>query len=263
MDSGTPSLADMQRFIEQVADDARTMSLAHFRRPIAIDTKADDSPVTIADRNIEAMVRERIAETYPTHGIFGEEHGKERMDAEFVWVIDPIDGTRSFISGWPLWGSLYALLHHGKPVLGMIDVPAMNERWIGLSGSASLNGEPCHASPRERLSEATLYATSPDIFSASELACFEQVCEAAHTRRFGGDCYCYAMLASGHVDAVVEAGLQPYDYLASAPIIEAAGGVITDWRGRALTTNSGGRVVAAATPALHQAIIAITATLAE
>ena len=246
-------LAAFSSFAQTLTDHVRPLSRKWFRHPLAVDTKADESPVTQADREVEAALRDVIAQHYPAHGIFGEEFGSLHAEAEFVWSLDPIDGTRAFISGNPLWGTLLALLHRGKPVLGVIDIPMLNERWIGAAGSsAQLNGEDCGVSACTELRQAILYATSPDIFEGAELAAFDALTQAARMRRYGGDCYSYGLLASGHVDLVVEAGLQPYDYLALIPVIEGAGGVITDWTGQPLSLESQGRVVAAATPQLHR-----------
>lgn len=246
-------LAEYSSFAQTLADRVRPLSRKRFRHPLSIDTKADESPVTQADREVEAALREAIAQHYPQHGIFGEEFGALHTEAELVWSLDPIDGTRAFISGNPLWGTLLALLHRGRPVLGLIDIPMLQERWIGAADSpARLNGEICQASACTELRNAILYATSPDIFEGAELAAFDALTGAARMRRYGGDCYSYGLLASGHVDLVVEAGLQPYDYLALMPVIEGAGGVITDWSGQPLSLESQGRVVAAATPQLHR-----------
>lgn len=249
----SPTPEALAAFAVELAQAVRPISRRWFRHPLEIESKADLSPVTIADREIEQALRQRIAERFPLHGILGEEFGLAHGEAEYVWSIDPIDGTRSFISGYPLWGTLLALLHHGVPVLGVIDVPVLNECWVGVRGLGThLNGEPCHTGARGNLSDATLYATTPDIFDAAELAVFDALSRRVGMRRFGGDCYSYALLAAGHVDLVMEAGLQPYDYLALAPVIEGAGGVITDWQGRALTLSSGSRVLAAANPELHR-----------
>jgi inositol-phosphate phosphatase / L-galactose 1-phosphate phosphatase / histidinol-phosphatase len=248
---------DFETFAHGIADAARALSLPRFRNANDVHIKDDRSPVTAVDRAVEAMVRERIAAAFPEHGVLGEEYGSLRLDAEYVWSIDPIDGTRSFISGWPLWGTLLALLRDGRPVLGLIDMPVLGERWIGHVGAGTrLNGAPCRSRDCTQLAEATVYATSPDIFSAEESVVFERVSRAAHARRFGGDCYGYALLASGHIDAVIEADLKPYDYLALAPVVEAAGGVITDWQNRPLGLHSGGQVVASASAELHRQIIA-------
>ncbi len=255
-----PSLRDaLTAFAGELADEARGLSRRWFRAPVTVDTKADESPVTIADREVEAALRRRIAERFPSHGILGEEHGRDRIDAEFVWVIDPIDGTRSFITGWPLYGTLLALLWRGRPVVGLIDMPVLSERWVGRAGMPSqFDGAPCRTSGCAALADATLYTTSPDAFGTADLAVFESVSRRVRTRRFGGDCYSYGLLAAGFIDLVVEAGLQPYDYLSLVPVIEGAGGRITDWTGAPLTAESDGRVVAAATDALlAQALDAI------
>jgi histidinol phosphatase-like enzyme (inositol monophosphatase family) len=247
---------EFERFAAGIVDDARALSLPRFRQPVDVTLKGDLSPVTAVDRGVESMLRERIGQAWPGHGVLGEEYGATHTDAEFVWSIDPIDGTRSFISGWPLWGTLLALLRDGRPMLGILDMPALDERWVGHAGvGTTLNGVPCKASRCARLDAATLYTTTPDMFTADEWARFDRTSRAAYARRFGGDCYGYGMLASGHIDAVIEANLMPYDYLAIAPVVEAAGGVITDWEGRALGIDSGSRVAAAATPALHAALI--------
>jgi histidinol phosphatase-like enzyme (inositol monophosphatase family) len=253
-----PSLQALSDFAETLADEVRPLSLGWFRKRLEVDVKADESPVTIADRNVEQALRRRIAERFPAHGILGEEFGVAHGDAEFVWSIDPIDGTRSFITGYPLWGTLLAVLHRGKPLVGVIDMPMLAERWVGRLGQGAwLNGAACATSGVSRLADATVYATTPDIFQGAEADAFERLSRAARNRRFGGDCYCYALLASGHVDLVMEAGLQPYDYLALAPVIEAAGGVITDWDGQPLTLASRGRVIAAANARLHREALAV------
>lgn len=259
-----PSLQALSDFAETLADEVRPLSLGWFRRRLEIDLKADESPVTIADRNVEQALRRRIAERFPTHGILGEEFGSAHADAEFVWSIDPIDGTRSFITGFPLWGTLLAVLHRGSPVVGVIDMPVQAERWVGrYRQGAWLNGAACTTSKITRLSDATVYATSPDIFQGAEADAFARLSGAVRSRRFGGDCYAYALLASGHIDLVMEASLQPYDYLALAPVIEAAGGVITDWDGQPLTLHSRGRVIAAANAALHREALAVIGSVAS
>lgn len=252
----SPDLTIERRFAESLADAARRIVPTYFRKPLTVDIKADDSPVTLADREIERVLREMIAATYPDHGIFGEEQGVEGIDRRHVWVIDPIDGTKSFISGFPLFGTLIALLQDGVPVLGVVEASAMVERWVGIAGVGSwLNGTPCHTSDRKHLDMARLYATSPEQFSGDDRARFDLVSSKAALRRFGGDCYAYALVASGHIDAVVETGLKPYDYLPLAPVIQAAGGVMTDWQGAPLSLRSDGHVVAAATPELHSEIM--------
>lgn len=250
-------IADLVKFAETLAAEARRLSRRWFRHALEVQTKIDASPVTIADREVEATLRRRIAERYPEHGILGEEMGNDHTGAEYVWAIDPIDGTRSFISGYPLWGTLLAVLHKGTPMLGLIDVPVLDERWIGGADLATrLNGTRCRTSNCEQIDEASLYTTSPDLFEGADRAAFERLSETVHMRRFGGDCYNYAVLAAGYIDLVMESGLQPYDYLALVPVIENAGGVITDWAGRSLGMHSDGRVLAAANAELHQQALA-------
>jgi histidinol phosphatase-like enzyme (inositol monophosphatase family) len=251
--SASPSAPDLLATARALAAAARPIARRYFRQRLTVERKADSSPVTVADRSIEAELRRLLAARHPDHAIFGEEHGAERLGARFTWVIDPIDGTKSFVTGMPLFGTLIAVLDHGRPMLGLVDMPMLDEVWIGQAGQgASLNGQPCRSSGCTDPGAATLYATSPDIFSGPELAAFERLSRQVGLRRFGGDCYAYALLASGHVDLVVEVGLQPYDYLPLVPVIEEAGGVISDWSGRPLGLESDGRIVAAASPALHR-----------
>lgn len=252
------NIEELSFFALRLAELAGSISMPYFRKPLAVEHKADASPVTIADRSVEAAMRERIEKKYPTHGIFGEEHGKENLGGKQLWVLDPIDGTKSFITGMPTFGTLIAYLENGAPIIGVIDIPATDERWLGVSGQPTLfNGYECRTSPCRRLADANIYATSPDIFDAAGRDAFERVSRRAAMRRFGGDCYTYGLLASGHVDAVMEMSLEPYDYLALVSVIEGAGGVITDWTGSALHEGSDGRVIAAATPDLHAEIVSL------
>lgn len=254
--------AELKRLADlaaRFADQARGKSLQWFRTPLEILTKLDDSPVTLADREVETLLRQAIGKHCPGHGIWGEEHGRGHMDAEFAWMVDPIDGTRSFISGHPLWGTLLAVLWRGRPCMSLIDIPATQDRWTGLVGEPSrFNGLPCQTSHCHRLEDAVLMSTTPDMFTAAEHSVFERVSTQVRMRRFGGDCYGYGLLASGHIDLVIESELQPYDFMASIPVIEGAGGCISDWQGQRLTLASRGQVVASANPALHaQALAAL------
>ncbi|MGD9507405.1 MAG: histidinol-phosphatase [Geminicoccaceae bacterium] len=237
---------EFEGLAHRLADRAGEIQRRYFRSPVSVETKADASPVTIADREAEAAMRELIAAYYPEHGILGEEHGRERLDAEFVWVLDPIDGTKSFITGRPLFGTLIALAHRGRPVLGMIDQSILRERWVGSTGTDSVhNGRPIRVRSCPRLEDAVLFATSPLMFKAgAENSAFDRVQKRVHLPLYGGDCYAYGLLAMGFADLVIEAGLQPYDYMALVPVIEGAGGVITDWQGKPLDLDSSGQVVA-------------------
>ncbi|WP_431861980.1 histidinol-phosphatase [Azospirillum sp.] len=243
-------------FADSLAERTRPVIDRFFRQPLSVEEKGDGSPVTIADRAVEEMLRAAIRERFPDHGILGEEYGRQDMGRRFVWVIDPIDGTKSFITGLPLFGTLLALLDEGRPVLGVVEIQPLRERWVGVAGrGTTLNGRPCRTRACTRLEDAVLYATTPDIFAGADAEAFARVSAKARLRRFGGDCYAYALVATGTVDAVVEVGLQPYDYLPLVAVIEGAGGVITDWQGRPPGIDSDGRIVAAATPELHRAIL--------
>ena len=240
---------------EALADAARAVIRGYFRRKIAIDEKSDLTPVTIADREAEAAMRRLIEAQFPDHGIIGEEHGPTRADAEYVWVLDPIDGTKSFISGIPLFGTLIALTRSGRPVLGVIDQPILGERWLGAQGHPTFfNGARAHTRACASLAAATLYSTAPEgMFSGTDAVAFARLRAAVKLVRTGADCYAYAQLASGFIDLVVEGGLKPYDYCALVPVIKGAGGVMTDWQGRPLTLGSGGHVVACGDPRLAAA----------
>ncbi len=241
---------------ESLADAAGIVARRYFRTGIAVLGKADSSPVTIADREAETRMREIIARAFPDHGILGEEHGADRVDAEYVWVLDPIDGTKSFISGVPMFGTLIALLHRGRPVLGIIDQPILRERWLGAAGRKTMFcGKRASTRSCRRLADATLFTTSPHMFHGADARGFERLRRAIKLPRYGTDCYAYGLLASGHVDIVVEAGLKPHDYLAQATIIAGAGGVITDWQGRPLGLDSDGRICASGDRKLHTAIL--------
>jgi inositol-phosphate phosphatase/L-galactose 1-phosphate phosphatase/histidinol-phosphatase len=249
---------------EELADVAGAVIRGYFRQKIAVDDKSDLSPVTIADREAEAAMRRLIEERFPEHGIIGEEHGRTRPDAEHVWVLDPIDGTKSFISGIPLFGTLIALTWRGRPVLGVIDQPVSRERWVGAQGRpTTLNGAPIRTRPCARLGAATLYCTTPEMYRGEDAAAFARLRGAVKLTRYGADCYAYAVLATGFIDLVVEGDLKPYDWSALVPVIEGAGGVMTDWQGKALDLASDGRVVAAGDPALAQTARAVLARPVE
>ncbi|MGI9505402.1 MAG: histidinol-phosphatase, partial [Geminicoccaceae bacterium] len=229
--------ARLLTFAEQLADVAGAVITPYFRSKIAIDQKADDSPVTIADREAEEAMRAHIEKTYPDHGIEGEEFGAVRLDADYVWHLDPIDGTKSFITGRPLFGTLVSVAYRGKPLVGVIDHCMMKERWTGGVGLPSLwNAEDIAVRPCASLSEAVLYVTSPMMFKQpGEREAFARVEDAVALPMYGGDCYAYGQLSMGLADLIVEADLDTHDYLALIPIIEGAGGIVTDWEGRPLT----------------------------
>lgn len=255
-DGDAPDYASVVEFAGALADAARPVALRHFRTTLRVETKSDASPVTIADREIEAEMRAWIESRFPGHGIFGEELGWFAARNSCTWVIDPIDGTKSFISGMPTFGTLIAFCVDKVPEVGVIDMPALDERWIAAPGQpARHNGVPCRTRSCNTLSDAIIYTTSPDAFTPDEWALFDRLSRSAALRRFGGDCYSYGLLASGLIDAVVEAGLHPYDIMAAVPVIEAAGGIVTDWNGNPLTLESGGRVVATGSRTLHDNLL--------
>ena len=241
-------------FAEQLADAAAAVIRPYFRSKVAIDQKADDSPVTIADREAEQAMRALIERTFPDHGIEGEEFGGVRLDSDYIWHLDPIDGTKSFITGRPLFGTLVSLAHHGQPVAGVIDHCMMDERWTGATGMPSRwNGEPIAIRACQKLRDAVLYVTSPMMFKKpGEREAFARIEHAVGLPMYGGDCYAYGLLAMGFADVIVEADLDTHDYLALIPVIEGAGGVITDWKGRALDPGSDGRVLAAGDRRVHE-----------
>lgn len=247
-------------FLDRLADAASEAIMPHFRAEAAVDNKSDShfDPVTIADRNAEAAMRRLINATWPDHGIVGEEYGSERPEAELVWILDPIDGTRSFIMGLPVWGTLIGLLRNGVPVLGMMAQPFTRERfagdgtrawYTGPNGPRDLRMRPC-----ARLADASLFTTTPAMFKGDDRAAYDRVEAAVRLPRYGCDCYAYCMVAAGHADVVVEAGLQAYDIAPLIPVITGAGGRVTDWKGASAA--GGGGVVATGDPRLHDAVLA-------
>jgi inositol-phosphate phosphatase / L-galactose 1-phosphate phosphatase / histidinol-phosphatase len=236
----------------ELADAAGAAIRPYFRTALTVDDKADLSPVTAADRAAELAMRQMIAARFPEHGIIGEEYGREHEDAEYVWVLDPIDGTKSFISGVPLFGTLIALAHHGRPILGVIDQPISRERWVGAAGRATThNGAPIRSRACPGIAAATVFATTPDMFKGTDSGAFARVASAAKLVRYGADCYAYGLVALGFADVVIEAELKTYDFSAMLPIIEGAGGVATDWQGAPLGLSSDGRVLIAGDKRTH------------
>lgn len=240
-------------FAHELADAAGVVLRRHYRARVEVDYKDDASPVTIADREAERCMRELIGTRYPDHGIGGEEFANERGDAEWTWSLDPIDGTKSFVIGRPSFGTLIGLLHNGRPVLGIIDQPILHERWAGALGTPSkLNGDPIEVRSCPELAKAVLCTTSPQVFATpQEQAAFGGLERTVRFPVYGGDCYSYGLLAMGFADLVVEADLQLYDFAALVPVIEGAGGIITDWSGEPLRSGSDGRVIAAGDPRVH------------
>ena len=242
------------KFANYLADEARKISLYYFKRKIKIISKQDKyfDPVTIADINIQQKLHSLIEKKYPTHSMIGEEESIIK-DSEYEWCIDPIDGTKSFIQGVPLWGTLISLSKNNKIILGIADIPALNERYIGYENIAFkiINKKRTLLGVRKKvdLNNAILNSTSPYVFaSKSDQKKFEKVAKIAKSTRLGGDCYSYCLLADGHVDLVIESGLKPYDIRALVPIIKNSGGIIKSWEGDSVI--NGGRVLAAASKKL-------------
>ena len=254
---------------------AQRETLPYFRTAMAIDNKQADigayDPVTAADRNCESALRALIEENFPQDGIFGEEFGNVRLDAPFVWVIDPIDGTRAFVAGMPLWGMLVGLTHQGKPVAGLAYQPFIDEAFAAPGDGSAIwsKGEETQAMATRTatsLETAMLMTTTPALFDAEERAVYDRLEASVRNVRYGGDWYGYALVAAGTNDIVVESGLSPYDILALVPIIEAAGGAVTDWRGvplAALSSSFTGQVLAVGDKALIAPVSAILAPAAR
>lgn len=234
-----------------ITEEAAGIPRQFFRQGVDVVQKDNETPVTVADRETESFIREAIAEHFPDHAILGEEFGSTSGESEYQWIIDPIDGTRAFISGLPLFGMLVGLLERGRPIAGVVRMPALDEVYYGSSAGAFLNGERMSVSRAASLSEAFLYINEPDKIMRDASGVFGRLNAAGRDRRFCYDCYPHMLVAAGHVDACIDYDLQPYDYLPLVPVIEAAGGVISDWRGRPLGMVSDERVVSAATPSLH------------
>jgi myo-inositol-1(or 4)-monophosphatase len=216
--------------------------------------KADRSPVTVADRGAERAMRAVLAEHFPDHGILGEEYGLDRPEAPLRWVLDPIDGTRAFITGRPTFGTLVGLLRDGAPILGVIDQPVTGERWVGVAGRPTrfrgpFGGEPgCRPCPD--LAEAELSCTSPEMLGAAERPGWQRLSRAVRRVSWGGDCYAYGLLALGQIDVVAEGDMKPWDWAALVPVVEGAGGRVTGWDGRPLGPDGPGRVLAVGDPVL-------------
>jgi myo-inositol-1(or 4)-monophosphatase len=253
------TVIDFTAFIGRLATASGETILPFFRTSLSVDNKNshDFDPVTEADRAAEAVMRRLIKSNFPQHGIVGEEFGSEREDAEYVWVLDPIDGTKSFISGFPTWGTLIALLHRGTPVYGMMHQPYIGERFSGDSNSARFQGAGTGRKLAVRrcasLQEAVLFTTSPTLMNGADRDIFHQVEAGVRLSRYGGDCYSYCMLAAGHLDLVIETDLKPYDIAALIPIVAGAGGVVTTWDGK--PAQNGGRIVAAGDARVHEAAL--------
>lgn len=247
---------ELSDFAQYLADEAAKKTAPLFRN-VSHETKADGTVVSQADRDAEEVMRKLIAINFPEHAVFGEEFANDGKEAEFTWVLDPIDGTAAFLAGRPTFATLVALLHNGKPVLGLIDQPISGERWFAVNGETIFRNKPIYSRACRDVSEAFFATTSPFLFAENELAKIAQISAKTKQTIYGGDCYNYAQLAQGNIDVIVESGLKPYDYLAHVCIIENAGGVITDWHGNPLGLESDGKVVACGDKNLHEKLLKI------
>lgn len=248
-------LDDLKRFVVELAETSGEFIRPMYGQPgLAVEAKSDASPVTAADRGAEELLRARIGKKFPEHGIVGEEFGSERTDAEFVWVLDPIDGTKAFITGVPLWGTLIALLHRGQPVLGCIHQPILGQLMLGDGSTTKLNGHPVRCRVTTRIEDATLLTSDPyNPAKYQNGPAYESVAQRAKLVRTWADCYGYLLLASGWADVALDPIMNPWDIAALVPIVRGAGGSITDWHGGAAYPAES--TVACATSALHADVI--------
>lgn len=256
---------DYITFMNEIGDAAAAVSLKYFKKPLDILSKGkklgtEFDPVTVADRNTEFAIRELIREKYPTHSIMGEEHADETKSNNYKWIIDPIDGTRAYITGVPTWGTLVALKNGDDHEIGMIDQPYLKERFIGTKNGSTMNGAPIKCRPCDTIFNATISTTDPlQLFKDDdEQDRFFRVAAGAKMMRNGYDCYAYAMVAMGFMDVVVEAGLEAYDIQGIIPVIEGAGGIVTNWQGEKVT--EGGQIVACGDKRLHEQVIGLLNT---
>ena len=259
-------MSEFEQFALDLADASGSLIRKYFRADLNVEDKADNSPVTVADRLAETVIREMINDKYPSHDILGEEHGFQNTGSRWKWVIDPIDGTRSFVSGMPIFGTLISLLENDVPHLGIIDMPILHERWFSASGEecffypsdADQKKVVCKVSGKKNIGQAILYSADPKMFNSSQKPLYDRVSSQVKLPRFGGDCYSYGLLASGYIDLVIEADMKIYDLMALVPVIESAGGIISDWQGStAFDTNWDGCVVAASSEELHRQTISL------
>jgi inositol-phosphate phosphatase/L-galactose 1-phosphate phosphatase/histidinol-phosphatase len=247
------AVALAERLVEASAAEIRP----RFRQPIATERKADISPVTEADRAAERAIRAILAAERPADGIIGEEYGNETGTSAFTWVIDPIDGTKAFMTGRSTFVTLIGLLDGDRPILGVIDQPITGDRWVGIAGRETrLNGKVVQVRQTTEIGEATFSTTDPNLFPEEDAGAYQRISSAAGIRTYGGDGLAYGLLAAGWIDVVLESGLKLHDFAALAPVVEGAGGVMTDWSGKRLMAGSDGRVLATGNAALHAQLLA-------
>jgi len=251
-------MSEYVKFAHELADASGEVIKKYFRSNLEIEDKTDKSPVTVADRLAESVLRKMIAEKYPDHDILGEEYGYESSGGRWKWVLDPIDGTRAFITGNPLFGTLIGLMYKGEPMIGVIHAPTTGERWAAAKGfecSYQDRKNPksiCKTSKKTELSETFLYSTDPSMFDEIQASRLHQIQTKVKNRRFGGDCYLYGMLASGWIDLVIEANMKFFDVMALIPVIQCSGGEISDWDGNPIRSGWDGTVLASCSIDLHE-----------
>ena len=250
-------LDELAGFAATLTDLTRPVVHQYFRQNPNIIQKQDKSPVTLADQQVEQVLRKAILNRYPDHSIIGEEDARHSGQAPYTWVIDPIDGTRAFSCGNPLFGTLIGILKHGEPQIGIIDLPMLDKRWVGQIGKSSLcNQNICQTASVQRLDAARIATTSSSLLGEAGLPKFERLVAACRVVNYGGDCANYAHLASGWCDIVVEANLQAYDIMAVVAVVTAAGGMVSQWDGKPILLDDfDGSIIAAATPELHAAAV--------
>ena len=246
-------------FLNALAKELTRFYYKKLDKPFKVMNKSKSKgydPVTPADRAFEKFIRSRIKNRFPKHQVIGEEFGLEKSNSDYTWVIDPIDGTKAFISGSPLFGTLIALLKEGSPILGIIDIPTTGERWIGGEKlPATLNGKALQTRTGLNLCDATSGSTSPKMFTGEDAGCLQRLHDKIKLPIYGGDCYLYGMLALGSIDLVIEAQLSDYDYLAPVALIKAAGGIVTGWQGEALSIGTTDKIIAAGDKKLHAEVL--------
>tara|TARA_B100001123_G_C15044637_1_gene920979 strand:+ start:117 stop:905 length:789 start_codon:yes stop_codon:yes gene_type:complete len=256
-------MSEYVEFANELADISGEVIKKYFRTKIEFEDKVDSSPVTIADKNTELLLRQMIIDKYPEHDILGEEFDSKHSGSKMQWILDPIDGTRSFILGLPIFGTLISLLENGIPILGVINIPITGERWVGYKKNNSIfysknetKSIRCEVSKQKSISNASLVATDPGMFSNLQKPYFDLVTRKVKMVRFGGDCYSYGLLASGFIDLIIEANMKIFDVMALVPIIQEAGGKITDWKGDNFSDKEwDGSVLASASKELHEKTI--------
>lgn len=246
-------LREFLEFAHELAEVSGALIRDAFRQPHSVEVKDDASPVTQADKAVESRLREQILARYPHHGILGEEYDDTQVSAELVWVIDPIDGTKQFAAGLPTFATLIALARDGKPVLGIIDQPVTSERWAGMADAGTtFNGKPVRTRPCEHLIDAVLATSAPDYFDTQAAPAYQRLHETTLWSLYGAGCHAYGQMSTGCIDIGIEAEHSAYDFCALVPIVDGAGGTITDWQGDALTIHSGDRFIAAGDPRIHR-----------